>query len=497
MPSSRSERSEEPVRRRFFVVVLAWAVGAVGVALGGVWLVAKGPVVLPAMFAPEPLASGPLASGPHSEDPAVSGRGFTSLARALEGLDAQTLRAYFERYSSPSSMATVAPGSPLWIDVGALARLHPAWQLADSIESGQIDVPAAREMASSRLFASDIAMGLRAEQRGKQSAPRASVSENASGDISVLTTRERPARELEAEVSLDRLQQQEQAELREFLRDLEARHRERMASEEAFARSVLEDEVALSMRQVADEIPLAPVEADLALELTNLRLQLLERLAVPPTEREAAREEIARIRERLVEIWAEQTRRQERALRIALEEVPTRLRDEGEARLEAELRALSERNRALRAELRAEFDALLERDFSTSGERESTVLRLLLPAATEPVVRLAPLEASPRPGRSSNGATSVLPRNFEPEVAFLPSALSFSRTQTRDLVSNGARSTRIAALRARARQDALIWAQGAAARLGGTWSRNRTIRGREVPDLTAQALRLLFSTGEE
>ncbi|HEX8463979.1 MAG TPA: hypothetical protein VF627_05110, partial [Abditibacterium sp.] len=222
-------------------------------------------------------------------------------------------------------------------------------------------------------------------------------------------------------------------------------------------------------RGAVAELDLSLVPPEVALELTNLRLQLLRNLAKTPAQRAAAREELEAIEARYAQIWREQTALQAERLRQLTLEAPARAAREGLASIAQENAAATRTRAAARRAEERRLAAQLAADLARSG----TDLSLRLPAA-----RIVPAVQSAR--QQSNSQV------FETSSAPLASAEAI---EARPLSSTRRLDAALlAGLRRQARDEAREWARLVAARWGSRWSQKP-----DVPDRTGAAVQELFA----
>ncbi len=388
-----------------------------------------------------------------------------SLEKTVSGINAQTVRDWVDRYTAPKNAVPVKAGPrEISIDIDALARRHLAWQLADKLGRDaiaptparqlQIDVPALR--APGTAATSNGRNGLRLP------------------DVAALPIR--PARGLSATVSQRPAIVASRATLDDFLTDLRARQNDLEAAESELARRALEDRIRASTRGAVEAISLAPVAPETALELSNLRLQLLAQLSVPRAQKAAAAAKIEAIEKRLNEIWEAQTAAQNARLRAAFEELPARLRREGLQALDAAaVKRDSERYYA-RLELRGLIENRL--NGAQPGADDIQILRLLLPRA-----RVATTDLSV----GGNSSFQTKARRAASALAKTNDGLRDAR-DARPLSTSGSFDGQSAAqLRAQARRDARQWASKLALSWGAQLSEKAS-----APDRTNLAIAKLF-----
>ena len=359
--------------------------------------------------------------------------GYDSLARSLEKLDSQTLRQWVNALTGDAKIGqkprvSIAPGAQ---NPRELARFHPAWLLAQRLERGAVLPAAPRALAvSPRTAGVDL---------GAQTS-LAAAQQN----------REIAASRLRVTSELSGVANAQNGALDAFNRDWNARQEAIRRADEFARERELEDQIREQTRAQVQLIALQTVPPDVALELANLRLQLLRTLALSPAQREQARARIAQIEERLQEIWRAQTAEQERILIESLEISPARLRREGIEKIRAEMRELAARDLKQRQALIGEIETLIARDL---GRAQSAALELFLPPATLPR-ELSPTFFEQLAAREASGE-NVLPTAIAP----------LSRFDYERLAQIGAVSrSQIERLRQVALRDARIWSETLALR---------------------------------
>ena len=403
---------------------------------------------------PEPVPPAEIAAN----EKAAAARS-RSLERAVSGINAETMRAWIDRYTAPAgATATKAGPRAVYIDIDALARRHAAWQLADKMQRDAIVPTAARQ-----IQVSVPALSSPSNARGKNSLNIPSV-----GALPV-----RPARDVSATISQRPAIVASRATLDDFLSDLRARQNDLEAAESELARRALEDRIRAATRGAVEAISLAPVSPETALELSNLRLQLLAQLRVPLEQKAAAATRIEEIQKRLNEVWARQTEEQNARLRAAFDELPARLRREGLEALDAAAAKRDSERYYARLELRRVIEERLQN--ARPDASDTQILRLLLPST-----RVATTDLS------ANGNSSFQ-TNARPNAS--ASALKTDEARdTRSLSQSAAiEGVSVAQLRAQARRDARQWANKLALSWGAQLSSEK-----DAPDRTALAVQKLF-----
>lgn len=441
--------SKSPARPNAARLARAVCAGAiVGAALLG------GCSVMPPM--PEPVPPGQIAAN----ERAAAARS-RSLERTVSGINAETVREWVNRYTAPKD-ATLAPVGPrtVYINVDELARRHTAWQLADKLQRDAIAPTKARQLQVNVPTLRPPA----ARANGRLEIP------------SVAALPVRPARSVSATISQRPAIVASRATLDDFLSDLRARQNDLELAESELARRALEDRIRASTRGAVEAISLAPVSPETALELSNLRLQLLAQLRVPIAQKAAATAKIEAIEKRLNEIWEAQTAAQNARLRAAFEELPARLRREGLAALdEASAKRESERYYA-RLELRRVIESRL--NSAQPDASDTQILRLLLPSA-----RVATTDLS----ANGNSSFQTNARKNASAIAQTNDELRDARDQRPLGQSERFAGQSVAQLRAQARGDARQWAS----KLALSWGARLSDKV-GAPDRTALAVAKLF-----
>ncbi|HVF10807.1 MAG TPA: hypothetical protein VNA16_08390, partial [Abditibacteriaceae bacterium] len=199
------------------------------------------------------------------------------------------------------------------IDVVALATRHPAWQLADALERTQpvllafspVNVPGApgspQTLPDAASLASPALPPLRA-------APRATFSGFAASGYSPGFFR--PELRVAA-TGFDALewtarQRQDQA-LAAFIGDVATAQNASLKTRRLSLEAGLEDDIEVAQRMGLAELEPSLLPDPMQLEMTNLRLRLLEQLYITEPERTAAEKRL----QVLEAEWEEKLRRQE------------------------------------------------------------------------------------------------------------------------------------------------------------------------------------------
>ncbi len=429
-------------------------------------------------------SSGANPSGFHSlsisenQKRALEAKRNRSLGDALAKIDAKTVTAWVNRWTSSNATFAGNEARPVRIDVETLARRHPAWRLADLLERGAIS-PAAPQIAR--------ALKPFGEVRGNAAFESAAFDPTFSGAFG--ETRILPARTLRDQSGgFGASTANRSGAFDEFFRDLATRDALRARDDEFLARRALEDSIAAAQNGAVPELNLSMMPPELVLELTNLRLQLLRNLSKTPAARAAVREEIRAIQTRTDQIWRDETARQAALLRAARFEIPLEKRRQGNAEIARQSR-LSLQNRAeTRRAVAREMD-IAANSSPTTAPRSEADLKLEWPATRA----LSNSDFGAFAGSRSRFPRSD-PQFFETGNQKPASEAPFEAERILQRAANdqtGKRSTSgiVTALRREARVKATEWAQLAALRLGA-----RRSQAPESPDATAAALEILFPT---
>ena len=378
---------------------------------------------------------------------------YGSVSAALAKIDADTVRAWVNRWTAPSGVAAAGRPPEVRIDADALARRHPAWLLADTLQEGGI-LPSSPQIA--RVLA----------------VPAPNFSPLPLPDV-LERTQVLPARTVGENFDSTAARNRQAAALNRFFNSAEARDALRARDEAFLARRALEDAIAATQRTAISELDLSLISPEVALELTNLRLQLLRALSRTPAQRAATRAEIREIEERYARILAEQLALQAARQREANIDLPIRQRREGLARIERESQTNAQQEAQQRRAVSIETRSRLERDFA----RESADLRLVLPPARS----VGDLAVRPQRPNSQFFETSA------------PNPASIGPRENEALASTQPIDSQVASrLRAKARSEARQWARLVAAQLGSRWNNKPG-----NPDRTAAALAILFPTSSQ
>lgn len=374
---------------------------------------------------------------------------YRSVNEAFSKIDAKTVKVWIDRWTSSDGRVSATVPKAVRIDTAALMRRHPAWLLAAALENGAV-APDAPEIA--RVLAVASPAFSPARPQGSSFVPVTSV----------------PARSIRDPFNGQAARRRQSDALDSFFSSATARDNLRGRDEAYLARRNLEDAITSAQRGAVSELDLTLIPPDVALRLTNLRLQLLRSLSRTPAQRAAARQEIRAIQAQFNELWRQQTDLQAARLREATIDLPARLRREGQARIETESRREAEARNMARLDVEREAKRDLRADFATPVPD----LRLVLPATR----RVGNMAARPEAGGTNFFETT-------------PPALPSSRNRERQVLASPSRFDPqvVAALRDKARLEARQWANLVAAQLGSRWDNSPS-----NPDRTAAALSILF-----
>ncbi|PQV65247.1 hypothetical protein B1R32_102256 [Abditibacterium utsteinense] len=392
-----------------------------------------------------------------------------SLGAALSKIDAQTVRAWVNRWTSSDGAPTSRGPRLVRIDAEILAHHHPAWILADDLERGAI-APSAPQIAQ--------------EMGGKNSA---SVNQPAlllANEFNV--TRSMPAITWRENTGVSGTRARQNAALEGFLSAAAARDALRGRDEAWLSRRALEDAIAASGRGAVPELDLTLVSPEMALELTNLRLQLLRNLSKTPAQRDAARQEIRAIEARYARLLSEETARQAARLREARLEIPLRQRREGLQKIAIQTQQENRARAASRLAVALENRERLRRDF-----RFSAPLSLEL----QPAQVLSQQVLSPPDfaifATSKKRSVNLGSQFFETATPKAASQAPIRNERIRNervlAISKPPAPAVVALLRRKARTQAQEWARLVA----GNWGAIRS-DAPHLPDATSAALKILF-----
>jgi hypothetical protein len=387
--------------------------------------------------------------------------------------------------------ATKTPQQPVWIDVEALARRHPSWQLADRLMA-RTTSPVPHITGTTPVSAPDVrsfaAAGENAsfwqafQNRGSVAGSGTPVRSGRRGfdlpSAQVLSlngaTSTRSSREAAFADAARARQERALRSLTNALGSNLSRERTLRARE---AREILDEEVAAA--RALGLLPPEPIllSAEEQLELTNLRLKLLPSSRLSPEEEVVARRRYLYLQSR----WDEALRRQETLHLAEIEEQreiePRRLRTEGEAAIVQSQSRLQVADAARLQALNQAQNELIARDFAEwQPLRNASQGVTSLANAPASAFSSSPASALSQGRASSIGrsdlALLVLPRAIMgnvPNLSFggaTPVSGRVLDAPPQRFINN---SQTVATLRAQARRDAQLWARIIAQREG--WQR--------------------------
>lgn len=385
---------------------------------------------------------------------------------------AQALTRWSQGAQTPATAPPPVKDLAVYVDIAALARRHPAWRLADTLNRS------AEPQAAEAFMATRVPQVAIPAQRGGTGSLAGFTPFG--GDLAPGTSVRAAARIPGLQ---DRAEGRQNFSLDAFLRTAaEEQQQEREAKADSLAAALAENIDAARRPDLPDISPAFPADP-IQLEMTNLRLQLLENTRLSAAEKEAAQQ-------RLVELegkWREALREQEDARVAELarlrEETPRRLRAEGESRIDRQIQADAARDLALRTTVRDAQRERIANDFRASDR----TLGILLPGVTN-VSRQTVEAGQKEAARGGNGAIRArqakVPYNLNETFVAGLSSTGGGPSQT------AARQAEITALRRRALSEAGSWAKIIARRNG--WRLQPASAGiNKGVDKTAETARLL------
>ena len=438
---------------------------------------------------------------PSSNDQAAS----QSNARTNRALDDLARAVKTWSNTPPSSGARAATAkTPVSIDVAVLARQHPAWRLADALERENFpaDKPIDRFSATRINLSLDIPpIIFRPDTRMVSVAPGFAASrfspalKNSSvfaPPISSLETANFASRRIEARAlprALDVARRRQDNAFLAFLNDAATRQKNARFDAAETQRLALDAQIDAARHASLDELS-PPLLADpVALELTNLKLNLL-------TASSGDRPTLLRRIAALEAPWQARLREQEKARQEELRELrrtrPFQLEREGNARIAAFLKDTQRDDTALRTNLRATHSELVRADFAP----DNAILGIALPELDTLSTRNAPLPAVVSKVQKQLVSIETFAPNLpsqRAEIAVPPASVAFGSAFEVALPAGTPRNSQSSrrqeahALRLQALRDSRLWAQATARRNG--WTLVPQARG--VRDETRSAMRFL------
>jgi hypothetical protein len=382
----------------------------------------------------------------------------------------------------------------VWVDVAAVARQHPAWRLADALQSGEAAPAPVRTVTTGGFGIEstvDFDRTLNRLTQTREGIRRTVLRQSPAIGMRAESFSVQPAQVVSADAlpeALEVARRRQANAFTEFLRDAAIRQKDARFDAAETLRSTLDDTIEAARRVRLDElVPFFPAD-EVGLELSNLRLRLL---TASPAESAALQKRI----DVLEAQWQARLRAQEATRLRELErlrlERPAQLRREGETRIKTFLAEQQSGDTALRNELQTEQRLRLAVDFTpTNGS-----LGIVLPAArtfrnTLPAEKpfFAETFRFPAPSERIDTARSALRSSFS-----LPAV----RRQEGTLVSSTPlslrtiRTIRTRELRAQAVREARLWTKALARRNAWTLLSRPPAAGEKIPNETARVIRAL------
>lgn len=376
--------------------------------------------------------------------------------------------------ATPIARPTPQPSAA--VDVAALAARHPAWKLADALEQNRVPTqqfeairpgtPAGVSTLAAPNF--DVAFSrptpLAGENVGGAAAaalPNPALSGPEEQGPAAPESFQAPVVAVGFEGLQAEARERQESSINSFLRVIADRQSDWQRDYRAILRSALQEEVEAAAERAPKALALVLPAPAMQLEMTNLRLSLLNNVFSTPEEREATRERLGE----LLTQWRAALRDQESArarelARLRVEE-PARVRREGESRLQSELEVLRLAQQQARAAVLAEHQARLAEDFGNEQAR----LALVFPVIAAPDLASLPLDSAANEF-SAGASNEARPLSFLEDLVFMrtnvPRATSVAALVGTTAISaverrtnESTRSGRIQALRQLAWRDAV------------------------------------------
>ena len=333
--------------------------------------------------------------------------------------------------------ATTATARPqrkaVYVDVMAVARRHPAWQLAAALERNGAPVRLANVRAMAHLQTFGALSGPLASSGGFDShwanipgapfsSPEYSRVPATPGSLPPAPFTQQAAQRVTAS-GLNALQeysrQRQRLAIENFLQVDEQRSEIEIENHAADLRGALEENIAaevqaLQRRALAPAAPTLPPPA-VQLEMTNLRLRL-QNARLSEAERGQAQSRLNTLEAQ----WREELRAQENAQLAQLEqsrrELPLQRRREGTGPINQMLAQLRSAGESEREEVRARSLSLLRQDFG----QDDAALGIVLPALVSPFEAFPaiPSTSSTRIARSRTVRSGVVRSGVVPGRGF-------------------------------------------------------------------------------
>lgn len=399
------------------------------------------------------------------------------------------------------------PPQAVYVDVMAIARRLPAWQLAEKLDK-----------SSRAINFSEISAPNKPRNLNLQSAPLEKSSGNlplpAGEDNEVVTGApgyNRPSQRVVARDALhleNQAKERQEGTLESFLSDVQRRQNANRADDRVQLRAELEDEIEASQRlALANLEPLLPPPA-IQLEMTNLRIQLLPNSPANDEEKKQAQARLTKLEAQ----WRAQLQAQAETrfeeLRRLLTEVPVEKRTAGLKEIEQTLNERGLRDENLR---KLVAGSLHDRISAGFGVDDTAPLFIQLPNA-----ELSPQTLGKMPVLVAQAPNYRINKQFNSNTTlFWPSVSTFDKTANSTVFSDSAPVSsvpprgatvltnshkRAALLRQQALREATQWAKVVARRRHWVLQNQRTPIttknaaqnvSRHVPDRTGEALQLL------
>ena len=422
------------------------------------------------------------------------------------------------------SPATTTTTPLVTINLNALATRHPAWKLANALESNRetsLDFAAIRAAGISsqnlRMPSFDVRLDNQSGSPGRVTSNTSpdDLESNPSNEMFTAPAQiagltidgyERGAEAVTAQ-GLEALQTEaadrQSDSIENFLRAVAAREADARDQYSQIRRAALQNEVEEARSTPLPEIQTSLLSDEEQLQATNLRLQLLRNIFSTEDERRRAREQLTEILAK----WQARLRDQEKERLALLQErrveAPLRVQEAGELELRRDLEKLQQEQRAA---IRLAWQQHQERVRQDFGE-ENARLGIILPAAS---FSAQSLSNPSTPGgivpnqSSSNSSFDFLETNVRPMASQSPfsssgyggaGGVSIPATQIasgnlRANLASSERNSMIRALRAQAWREARKQAQSAARRFGWRWQ-PASSQSSSAPDRTREVVQWL------
>jgi hypothetical protein len=444
----------------------------------------------------------------------------TAARPALEAW-AKAFNNWADGTGTPQAATARPQRKAVYVDVMAVARRHPAWQLAEALERNEAPVRLVHLRGMEKLQISGAVSVPLASPRGfragSSNIPGVAFSRPeysrlpVAANMNPLSPFTKQAAQRVTASGLNTLQeysrQRQRLAIENFLKSAEQRSEIEIENRALDLRGALEENItteveALQRRALAPGAPTLPSPA-VQLEMTNLRLRL-QNARLSEAERGQAQSRLNALESQ----WREELRAQENTQLAQLEqsrrELPLQRRREGTGPINQELAQLRNAGQSERQAVRERLLALLGLDFG----QDDAALGIVLPAIVSPLDSVpAALNTSTRIARSGlvpggmlietpglRGASGGQLGTGSNLLANSPaSGVLLEPNQLRERTSAG-RAAQIRALRAQAIREAWLWTRIVARRQG--WQLQEKRLARTQPRAVVQpAPRTLDGTG--